>query len=225
MAMFRLPRLKSNLAIVNKEGKPADYFLRFWNIEVAPTIESQERSQNELLAAIQQLQVQQQAQLDLINQALELAGLALETADGGGPNKSGSGANLFTNNTGTFASVVTIPLTSVSAGNLALTGTGPSAVVGTTTMTGGNQTFFEYQIVEVSGGDTVLFTGAFDVTDVTTDEPNQIFSINHTSASAIAAFFAARTSTGSISYRIDVRKLSGANMTNMRLYLFVRRSV
>lgn len=225
MPAIKLPRINSNYQIVNEKGQPTPFFQRLFNVELSQRLEITVSALDAAVMAIQQLQIQQQAQLDLINQALELAGLALETADGGGPNKSGSGSSLFTNNTSTFTSVVTIPLTSVSAGDLALTGTGPSAVVGTTTMTAGTQTFFEYQIVEVDGGDTVLFTGLFDVTDVTTDEPSQIFSINHPSASAIAAFFEARTSTGSISYRIDVRKLSGANMTNMRLYLFVRRSV
>ena len=50
MAMFKLPRLKANLPIVDGKGNPRDYFLRFWNIEVAPRIEQQESSQDEILA-------------------------------------------------------------------------------------------------------------------------------------------------------------------------------
>lgn len=38
---FKLPRLKANLAIVNPKGQPLDYFLRFWNMTVAPSIEAQ----------------------------------------------------------------------------------------------------------------------------------------------------------------------------------------
>lgn len=38
---FKLPRLKANLAIVNAKGHPLDYFLRFWNMDVAPGIEAQ----------------------------------------------------------------------------------------------------------------------------------------------------------------------------------------
>lgn len=224
--VFRLSRLNPENAIADKNGKPTNMFSRFWDV-FCSRIETQEQRQDQLITDQALLLQQQQAQLALINQALELAGLALETADGGGPNKSGSASSLFTNNTGTFAPAVAVNLTSVSAGNLALTGTGPSAVVGTTTMTGGMNTTFQYQIIEVVGGidgDTV-FTGAFDVTDVTTDEPSQIFSVNHTSAAAIASFFDARATTGTISYRVEVRKVSGANMTNMRFYLFVRRSV
>lgn len=40
MALFKLPRLKANLAIVNKVGQPLNYFLLFWNTEVAPAIET-----------------------------------------------------------------------------------------------------------------------------------------------------------------------------------------
>lgn len=232
MAAFKLPRLKANLALVNRDGKPLDYFLRFWNIEVAPTIEAQEKSQNEVIGQIQALQQQQAAilaqqaeQLVLINQALELAGLALETADGGGPTKSGSATGSFIlTGTSDFAATEVF-LTGVAAGDLTIPGTGPSQVIGTTAMSGGNYVEAEYDIVEVVGGvDTVVFTGTFNVLDVTGDEPYQIFQVNHTSASAVAAFSDPRTTTGTLSYRVDVRRVTGATMTGMRFYLFARRA-
>ena len=225
MAAFKLPRLKANLAIVDGQGKPLGYFLRLFNIELAERIEKQEADQTALIAQIQALQAQQADQLVLINQALELAGLALETADGGTSTKSGS-------NTGTFAlsgtstvAVTTVSLAGVVAGNLTIPGTGPSQVVGTTAMTGGNYVEAEYDIVEVvSGVDSIVFTGTFNVLDVTGDEPYQIFQVNHTSSAAVAAFTDARTSTGTIDYRLDVRRLTGASMTGMRFYEFVRRA-
>lgn len=225
MAAFKLPRLKSNLPIVNREGKPEDYFLRFFNIDFAQRLEANENNQAMIIAQIQDIQTQQAEQLVLINQALELAGLALETADGGGPNKSGS-------NTGTFAlsgtssvPATTVALAGVVAGNLTIPGTGPSQIVGTTAMTGGNYVEAAYDVVEVVGGvDTVVFTGTFNVTDVTGDEPYQIFQVSHTSAAAVAAFTSARASIGLVDYRLDVRRVSGASMTGMRFYLFVRRA-
>lgn len=66
MAAFKLPRLKANLPLVNGQGKPLDYYLRFWNIEVAPRIEQQEADQNELIAQIQAVQQEQADQLALI---------------------------------------------------------------------------------------------------------------------------------------------------------------
>lgn len=226
MAMFRLPRLKANLAIVNGQGKPIDYFLRFWNIDVVPLIERQEASQESTLAAIQAIQAQQAQQLELINDALELAGLALATADGGTPTKSGSATGTFSLSGTSFNTATTVALTSVSAGDLTIPGTGPTVSPSITAMTGGTVLNGEYQIIEIDNGvdNGTVFTGTFVVTDVTTDEPNQIFSINHVSASAVAAFLDARTTTGAISYRAEVRRVSGANMTGMRFYLFVRRA-
>lgn len=226
MAMFRLPRLKANLAIVNGQGKPIDYFLRFWNIDVVPLIERQEASQESTLAAIQAIQAQQAQQLELINDALELAGLALATADGGTPTKSGSATGTFSLSGTSFVTATTVAMTSVSAGDLTIPGTSPTASPSLTAMTGGTVMNGEYQIIEIDNGvdNGTVFTGTFIVTDVTTDEPTQIFSVNHVSASDVATFLDARTTTGAISYRAEVRRVSGANMTGMRFYLFARRA-
>lgn len=227
MPAFVLPRLKALFGIVNGNGQPTDFFLRLWNLELVPRIEAQEASQDATIAAIQALQVQQAQQLDLINQALELAGLALETADAGGTTKSGSSTGSFALTSTSFgAAVATVNLTSVGAGNLTIPGTGPSQQIGTTMMTGGTFTSAEYQIVEVDNGvdNGVVFTGQFTVTDITTDEPNQIFTVNHTSADAVAAFVSARTTTGNVDYRVETRRVSGANMSGMKFYLFVRRA-
>jgi len=50
---FKLPRLKSNLAIVNAKGHPMDYFLRFWNMDVAPQLESQITDLTDITAELQ----------------------------------------------------------------------------------------------------------------------------------------------------------------------------
>ena len=81
MAMFKLPRLKANLALVNSKGNPLDYFLRFWNIEVAPRIEQQEAGQDEILAQIQAVQEEQAEQLSLIMAAQARADAAYKLAE------------------------------------------------------------------------------------------------------------------------------------------------
>lgn len=224
VSRFTLPRIRANSPITDKDGKAVNAFVLFWE-KLCRQIEGQENSQNSLIAAIQAIQAQQAAQLVLINQALELAGLALETADGGGPTKSGSATAIFPlTGTGSFAAS-SVTLAGVAAGDLTVPGTGPSQVIGTTSMTGGNYVEAEYDIVEVvSGVDTVVFTGTFNVTDVTGDEPYQIFQVVHTSAPDIAAFTSARASTGTLAYRVDVRRLTGATMLGMRFYLFARRA-
>lgn len=225
MAAFKLPRLKANLAIVDGKGLPLGYFLRLFNIELAQRIEQNEADQAATLIALQQLASQQASQLVLINQALELAGLALETADSGSTTKSGANTGIFSLSGTSTAPVTTVALTGVVAGDLTIPGTGPSQIIGTTAMTGGNYVEAEYDIVERIGGvDTVVFTGQFNVLDVTGDEPYQIFQVNHTSSADVAAFSAARFTTGTMDYRLDVRRLTGASMTGMRFYLFTRRA-
>lgn len=225
MAVLKLPRIQRGTPIVDIKGRALDYFLRLID-DAFRMIERNEAAQDATLIAIQNIQAQQANQLVLINQALELAGLALETADGGGANKSGSNTGVFSLSGTSTIPVTTVALTGVSAGDLTIPGTGPSQTVGTTAMTGGNYVEAEYDIVEVIGGiDTVVFTGQFNVLDVTGDEPSQIFQVDHTSAAAVAAFTAARSTTGTMDYRLDVRRMTGASMTGMRFYLFVRRAV
>lgn len=222
----KLPRINISLAITDQAGKAVVSFSRFWD-QAMTAIENSLNSLAETLSAIQALQVQQAQQLDLINQALELAGLALETADSGGTTKSGSSTGSFLLSSTSFGSgIATVNLTSVAAGNLTIPGTGPSQQVGTTSMTGGTYTEGEYRIIEVDNGvdNGTVFTGQFNVTDITTDEPNQIFTVSHTSADAVAAFVSARTTTGNVDYRVEVRRVSGATMTGMRFYLFARRA-
>jgi hypothetical protein len=212
-----LPVLSAQQPIVNPDRRPSSLFLRFMNetrLEQIRTDQRQDATAAELAR-----------QLALINEALQLAGLALETADaaGTGTARSGSAMGSFVlTGTGTV-SPVTVPLLTVSAGNLTIPGTGPSAMIGTTAMTGGTTVSAEYDIVELPSA-TVVFSGTFTVNDVTGDEPSQIFQVVHTSAPDVAALNLARAATGSVSYRVDVRRVSGANMTGMRFYLFARRS-
>lgn len=226
MALGKLPRIQRGIPIVDQGGRALDYFLRLLS-DAFTMIERNEASQDSTISAIQALQAQQAQQLELINEALALAGLALETADGGSGNKSGSATGVFSLSGTSFTPATTVALTSVSVGDLTMPGTGPTVSPSMTSMSGGAVMNGEYQIIEVDNGvdGDAVFTGTFIITDVTSDEPTQIFSVNHVSAADIAAFTEARTTTGAISYRVEVRRVSGATMTGMRFYLFVRRTV
>lgn len=63
---FRLPRLQSNVALVNAGGKPTSEFQRWWQ-SVIETLETQEQLQDATILAIQQ------AQADIIAAQNELA--------------------------------------------------------------------------------------------------------------------------------------------------------
>lgn len=76
MAAFKLPRLKSSLAIVNGQGRPTDFFLRLFNIDFAQRLETIISEQQAIIDAIQAAQ-------DAADAAQETADLALEQSEAG----------------------------------------------------------------------------------------------------------------------------------------------
>lgn len=222
MPAFKLPRLQWRLAIVDNQGRPTTTFLDFFNNQFATKIETQEAFQAETLAALQAVQEQTTANVAAINEALALAGLALETADGAGagPTRSGSDTGTITL-TGTFAPVAQVDLLTVSAGDLTFAGSvySPSMtpVVGVTYN-------YEYQIIEVDNGidNGVVFPGSFTIFRATA--MSEIVTTD-TSATSLGSFTAARTTTGSISYRVEARYTSPTPpSTDLFFNLFARRA-
>lgn len=215
MPGFKLPRLKANLPIVDGKGNPRDYFLRFWNIEVAPTIEQQETNQNDLLAQIQAVQAVQAQQLELINEALELAGIAA-----GGSSASG----IYDVNDSGWTLGPVVNLTGVVAGDLTIQGTGLQSVAGTTTQNKQGTYGGDVRLVEIVGGvDEVLSTSAWRF-ESTRNEANPASTPYIQNSGFIVGFSESRTSTGDVSYRFDARADSSFALNDVKIYLYVRRS-
>lgn len=208
MAAFKLPRLKANLSIVSGHGKPLDYFLRFWNIEVAPRIENQEASQDQIIAELAEVQEQLSAQLTSINKALELAGLALSQTGNGGT------ASLTIDiDTAAWQNGPLVGLSGVVAGDLSAIGStilvNESSTVGLGTVNG------EIRIVEVIGGVDTVVLGPYP------------FTITHSvfSCPGIDSATVALSTTGAIGYRLDYIYTSGATALDVDAVIVVRRSV
>lgn len=226
MAMFKLPRLKANLAIVNGQGKPLDYFLRFWNIEVAPRIENQEAAQDQTIADLAEIVAQLQALAAATQQAQTTANNAQQSADAGsGTAKSGSASDP---NIGIPASTAwitgpVVSLTGVSAGNLTISGTGPQQSTNVT-MTGGRGiAALQFRVVEIIGGvDEVLFTGSFAVQNF--ESGATIATVTNNSTEDVQNFSSSRSSTGDVDYRLDVRGNGSREVSNLLLYIFARRA-
>lgn len=216
MPAFRLPRLKANLAIVNGQGKPLDYFLRFWNIEVAPRIEQQESDQNALLAKIQELQASQAQQLILINEALELAGIAIGLSGG----NSGSTTVEVDMAPSAWVPGPQVDLTGVVAGDLTIPGSGLFSKAGTTSFFG--DTNGEIRLVEIVAGVDTIIGGPWAYV-ITRSDPNPTGTVYVANASAIPVFTSARSTTGAVSYRIDTRMLDG-DVNNIDVKLYARRT-
>lgn len=208
MATFKLPRLKANLSIVSGQGKPLDYFLRFWNIDVAPRIENQEASQDQVIAELAEVQEQLAAQLTSINKALELAGLALSQTGNGGT------ASLTVDiDTATWQNGPLVGLSGVAAGDLSAIGStilvNESSTIGLGTVNG------QIRIVEVIGGVDTVVLGPYP------------FTITHSvfNCPGIDSATVALSTTGAIGYRMDYIYTSGATALDVDAAIVVRRSV
>lgn len=229
MAGFKLPRLKANLAIVNGKGNPLDYFLRFWNTEVAPRIEKNEDSQNQTIADLAAIVAQLQAISASAQQAQETANQAQEAADAASGTGVVSGSNkdpaVSIPASSTWVNGPTVSLTGVVAGTLTITGSGPQQD-GDVTMSGTNVgVSCTFRIVEiVSGVETTIFTGSFRVDKL--ESGIETPTVTNLSASDVQAFSSARSSTGAVDYRIDVMENGPIYraIDSLLLYIFVRRA-
>lgn len=209
MAMFKLPRLKANLAIVNGKGNPLDYFLRFWNNEVAPRIEKQETDQN---AIIEELRLQQIA----INEALMLAGIAIAATGG----NAGTTTTEIDMTPSAWVLGPVVNLTGVVAGDVTIPSSGLYSKPATTAFFG--DTNGEVRIVEIVGGVDTIIGGPWTFT-ISRVDPNPAGTVYVANSANINTFTQARTTTGAVSYRIDARMLDG-DVNNIDLKLYARRS-
>lgn len=250
MPLITLPRLQRGVPVVDNTGKPTGAFVRYWNLDFTGALE---RTLNDL-AAVQATQAAQQAALAAVQatQAAEIARLnavvfanqqttaaaqaaqqaannAQMTADEALADGTVSGSALdpavTLTTVGAWVTGPQVDLTSVLAGNLRITGTGPQqdAFVYLSGSDPALTVSGEYRVQEIDGGiETTVFVGAFSAFQGGSD-PNA--TISNDSAASVASFNDARTSTGAISYRVDARILSGnATIDDLDLYVYARRT-
>lgn len=167
--------------------------------------------------------LQIQALLGLVQGAAQAANDAQTTADEalGAGTVSGSNTDpvidLISDGIWVFGPVVS--LSSVLAGDLTFTGSGPIQD-SDVDLVGGSVALGDFRLVEVVGGvDTVLFTGSFSANGSIAP-----VTITNYDATGVAAFVSARSSTGAVNYRIDARKTSGAMINSLALYIYARRA-
>ena len=148
------------------------------------------------------------------------AAQAAADAAAGGSARSGSASNTSLNLTGTdWVNGPTVNLSTVSAGDLTLTGSGPQQDADVTLSA--NRDFSgEYRIVEIVGmTEDTVHTGTFTASPSGVEGGAFIYPDNST-----MGFSQARASTGSVSYRLDVRRIDGPNLLDLGVYLYARRS-
>lgn len=208
MAIFKLPSLQSRLAIVDEKGLPVPWFIRFLNVEYSGAIERNENNQ----AAIIQTQEQQ---LMLINEALNLAGIAVGLSGGN------SGSTTVENDIiapGWVAGPV-VNLTGVVAGPVTIPGSGLYSKDVTRSAYGDFNG--EIRLVEIVAGVDTIIGGPWTFV-VSRVDPNPNGTVYFSNAAEIGTFTSARTTTGAVSYRIDTRMID-SDVLNADVKLYARR--
>ena len=223
---FKLPKLQIKLPIVDSKGNPVTSFHRYLNIELIGALEDVISSQGASIAQLEAITQQLLITTQQTQEALAIAGLALETADSGGTARSGSATIDDITLTGTgWVTGPQVDLLTVSAGDLQLLGSGIQSDGNTTLGNFNVQMEGEFRIMEVVGGvDTEIAGSPFVITADRYDSnpTGPVFVAND---SRVPTFTEARASTGSVSYRMDLRRVTGPVLTNVKAYLFARRTV
>lgn len=228
---LKLDRLSPYSFIVQATRAPTHEFIALWE-KLCGKLEKQEAAQDAAQAT-------QAAQLVLITQALEAAGIAIQTANDAQASADAGGSATARSGSGTDPSVSlgplgawidgpTVSLLTVSAGDLTVPGSGPQQDADVTIQEG--TTFSgQYRVIEVIGGVTTATFGPWSFSAIAAGAPdgfgNYPAAISNPDASTVAAFLFARSSTGSVDYKIQARWTGGLGpLQNLQLYLFARRS-
>lgn len=191
---FKLPRLKANLSIVNPKGHPIDYFLRFWNMDVAPRIEAQVTDLTEITNELAY-------QLGLIQDAMAAASAA-QTAATEALSLS-SGQARYANMSGMATISKSVTVTDVPA-NVSITWSG--------SLDGGSLTLDEAwvgeAILEENDGVSSVIVSSAPISVPSTGTLNPDTSYGAGGASASLRGFG--TLTGTVTYNISFVRTSGA---------------
>lgn len=216
MGSFQLPVLQNRLPIVDAQGLPTIAFHRFFTVDFAGAIERQEDSQEATIAMLQQLADTQAQQLMLINEALNLAGIAISLTGG----NSGSTTSELDVAFPSWVLGPVVNLTGVVAGDLSIPGSGLYSKDATSSAYGDFNG--EVRLVEIVGGVDTIIGGPWTFVASRTD-PNPSGTVYISNAAEIGAFTSARTTTGAVSYRMDVRMVA-SDLLNVDVKLYARRT-
>lgn len=218
---FKLPRLKSDLSIVSPAtGKPTRAFEVFLNQQILAPLEASIATIEQNVLDLQAAFAAIQAVSTVAQAAQQAANQAQETADQSGGGTATSGSAYVTSNPIDSSWVLgpVVNLTGVTAGDLQITGSGPQQE---DTISSSVNYSGQYRIVEIVGvTETTVFTGDYRV------YAGNPATVLNQSATAVSAFNSSRTSTGAVSYRMDVNRTDGGIIVDLDLvlYLFVRRA-
>jgi hypothetical protein len=215
--MIKLPRLGTSLgSIVDSFGVPTNVFSRFWdtfatNIENnEAALQTQENAQSALIQQIQNVQQQQTAQLQLINQALQEA--QNPSSQGNTQTQAGNtnltGSSWFSGPSVTFSNAV--PSNNVTTSSRVTTpGTSQGAMITANARL--------QQIL--NGVETTLATTTFTIQPPQSGDPGYVTFNPFGQLTPNSD-----TITGAVSYRMDIQRTGGGTATGVGLTTSVTRN-
>lgn len=220
-----IPGWNSSTPVTEKGDLPSVVFIN-WQNTMLKAIQAAILTLNNQVTALTQQQAIFLAAQNASSTAQATAAAAQATADSGGSARSGNATSTI-NVGASWSAAATVNLLTVSAGNLTIEGSGPLQASNSDVVPGGSTTG-NWRVVEIVGAtETVVFTGTFSVVKTqlvlegSFSELLYIYNDNDTSAASVTI---PQTSTGSVSYRLDLQGSPGVVYYNVIGTLFVRRS-
>lgn len=217
-----IPGLNGSTPITEKGDKPSQLFISWFN-GVLASITGATNANTNAIALIQAQQAQVNAIIQQLQATQTLAATAQQTADAGGGTgaKSGQDVQTVTLTSTSFTTVATVALTGVAAGNLTIQGSGPNQLDATTLSISGTFTG-NWQIVE-NPGSVVVYSGSYTAQRYYDSELGATVVIlwNNVDTSTVSI---ARTTTGAITYLLQMTAPAGVTVGAVQAYLYVRRS-
>lgn len=213
---FQLPMVQQGVPFVDLKTGALTGYASDWLNRILKQITDQVNVIDNNIAGLQAAQ----AQIQAVQQQL----LAVIAAQNPPTGQHGSVTGTASTVGSGWSSLTVIHLTGVAAGNLTYPGSGPSQIDGTVVNPSGPVGDFvgDWRIVEiVSAVETVVFTGTY-AAGRHRDDGALPFASTVDNASATTGSVA-RTSTGAVDYRIDIRAI-GFEVDDVQLALYVARS-
>lgn len=219
---FKLPAIQQNVPVTDPESGMMTAYFSDWLARTLQQLVDQTNQMAGVIANLQAQQAQVVAALATLQATQVATAKAQQTADTAGGTSGRSGFATATLNVGLgWSPGPQINLSGVSAGNLAIHGSGPSQ--GSTTYADAGGWTGQWRIQEIIGAvETTVFSGTFTSVYIADPFGNVTYYLwNDTDTTNVSI---PATSTGSVSYRLDLEFTDPVSAYNVVANLYVYRS-
>lgn len=219
--VFKLPAVQQNVPITDPETGMMTAYFSDWLARTLQQLVDQANQTAGMIASVQAQQATLLAAISTLQATQAATAKAQQTADsaGGGAGRSGFATSTLNVGLG-WSPGPRVDLSTVSAGVLAIHGSGPTQ--GTTTTADFGTFNGEWRIREIVGAvETTVFTGTFTSSYFVTEFGTFYALWNNTDTTSVSI---PATSTGSVSYRMDLQFTQSVSAFNVVANLYVYRS-